>query len=110
MIAAEERGEIRTALLEKIEEMRNGIHELEDVTKPIAPDNAIGRISRMDAIVNKSLNDGILQNAQSQLVLLENALARIEKPDYGLCVRCGKEIPFGRLVVMPESTKCTTCI
>ncbi|MEX1274635.1 MAG: TraR/DksA C4-type zinc finger protein [Bacteroidota bacterium] len=110
MIAPEERGEIRTALLAKIEEIKNGIHELEDVTKPIAPDNAIGRVSRMDAIVNKSVNEGILQKARHQLVLLENALARIEKPDYGLCVRCGKEIPFGRLVVMPETTKCTTCV
>ena len=29
MIAPEERGKIRTALLAKIEEMKNGIHELE---------------------------------------------------------------------------------
>jgi RNA polymerase-binding transcription factor DksA len=29
--------------------------------------------------------------------------------EYGLCARCGGLIPFGRLLVMPESAECGSC-
>ena len=36
------------------------VAQYRDLTKPIAPENAIGRVSRMDAINNKSVNDAAL--------------------------------------------------
>jgi len=37
----------------KLESLREEIKELRIIAKPIAPENSIGRISRMDAINNK---------------------------------------------------------
>jgi RNA polymerase-binding transcription factor DksA len=40
---------------------------------------------------------------------LTEALRRLEAGTYGRCARCGKPIPYGRLVVMPEATHCLAC-
>ena len=38
--------------------------DYKEITKPIAPENAIGRISRMDAINNKSVTEAALRQAK----------------------------------------------
>ena len=44
-----------------------------------------------------------------ELQALEAALARVDDPDYGRCVDCGKAIPFGRLQVEPQALRCVDC-
>ncbi len=46
-------------------------------------------------------------HARYQMVL--DALQRIEEGAYGRCVGCDMPIPYGRLVVMPESAHCVGC-
>ncbi|HEB62383.1 MAG TPA: hypothetical protein ENI82_04440 [Bacteroidetes bacterium] len=48
--------EIKDLILKKIERTRRKIVSYEEMTAPIAPENSIGRISRMDAINLSSLN------------------------------------------------------
>lgn len=45
-----EQEKLETIIHEKIGETKEEIEHLKELTKPIAPDNAIGRLSRMDAI------------------------------------------------------------
>lgn len=85
------------------------ILELKELTKPIAPENAIGRISRMDAINNKSVNEATLRQTEARLQKLEKALEKIDEPNFGLCLKCGKNINPMRLMLMPESTHCINC-
>lgn len=85
------------------------IIELKEVTKPIPPENAIGRISRMDAINNKSVNEAALRTAENKMTKLEMAFEKVDNPEFGNCIRCGQEIPEGRLMIMPESIKCVRC-
>ncbi len=40
---------------------------------------------------------------------LQEALARIEQNQYGLCERCGTAIDPERLEILPETTFCTAC-
>ena len=40
---------------------------------------------------------------------LGDALRRLEDGSYGVCASCGTSIPFGRLLVMPETTRCMSC-
>lgn len=94
---------------EKIEETKSEITQLEDLTKPIEPDNAYGRLSRMDAINNKTINDAALRKQKSQLQKLERALDKIDEGNYGICLKCGDDIPVGRLKFMPWTTKCVNC-
>lgn len=37
------------------------------------------------------------------------ALQRMATGTYGTCVTCEQPIPYGRLVVMPETTRCVSC-
>ncbi len=53
---AKKRAEMKTLMLSRQEELLAEIEVLKELTKPIAPENAIGRVSRMDAINNKSIN------------------------------------------------------
>ena len=46
---------------------------------------------------------------ERELQALEAALARVDDPDYGRCVDCGKAIPFGRLQVEPQALRCVAC-
>lgn len=93
----------------KIAKTASSIEMYREMTQPVAPDVAIGRISRMDAINNKSVVEAALREAEEKLTRLKMALAQVKSPDYGICIRCKAEIPFKRLLFMPESTKCVRC-
>ncbi|MDZ7682677.1 MAG: TraR/DksA C4-type zinc finger protein [Fodinibius sp.] len=101
--------EMKEVVQEKIEETKKEIKQLEELTKPIEPDNAYGRLSRMDAIDNKTINDAALRKQKSQLQKLERAMTRIQEGNYGTCLKCGDDIPVGRLQFMPWTTKCVKC-
>lgn len=53
--------QIQNIISKKIEYLTIEIDELRQLAKPIEPENSIGRISRMDAINNKSINDRMLR-------------------------------------------------
>ncbi len=89
--------------------VREEIKRLEELTKPISPDNAIGRLSRMEAIGEKSVNDAALRNAKIRVTKLTQALKRIEDKEYGDCLECGEEITEKRLKTIPEATLCIKC-
>ena len=50
-----EKIQIKNRIKEAILETTQKIEEYSELSKPISPENAIGRISRMDAINNKSV-------------------------------------------------------
>ena len=50
-----------------------------------------------------------IQRDEKHLFYLENALERIEKKTYGLCVSCGKPIDRGRLEAVPITQHCIKC-
>lgn len=109
MLKPEEKEHIRSTIERKIDKARREIKELEELTRPIAPENSIGRVSRMDAINNKSVNEAALAQTRQKLKKLEKAMDNIDKPEFGTCFKCGREIPMGRLALVPESTLCTKC-
>ncbi|GIR12113.1 MAG: dksA/traR C4-type zinc finger family protein [Cryomorphaceae bacterium] len=105
----QERKKAKESIIKSIEETQKDISNLKELTKPIPPENAIGRVSRMDAINNKSVSEAALTNAINKLTLLELALQKINHEDFGLCVRCKNEIPIQRILLMPQSNRCVHC-
>lgn len=105
----EEKKQLKENIIVKIEQYKQQIIDLKELTKPIAPDCAIGRISRMDAINNKSVNEAALRQKEKQFKALEIALIDIDKPEFGICISCKRTIPTGRILIMPESKKCVNC-
>lgn len=50
-----------------------------------------------------------IQRDEKHLFYLENALERIAKKTYGLCISCGKHISKGRLEAVPITSHCINC-
>ena len=94
---------------EKIAEFEKTIEQLEVVVTPVSPENAIGRISRMDAIGQKSVAEASLRKAKERLANLKHALTKIDAPNFGSCARCKGKIPIPRLMFMPDSPYCVHC-
>jgi len=105
----EEKEKLSCQIREKIETVRKDILSYRELTQPVAPDDAIGRLTRMDAIGNKSINEAALREARNTLAKLERALKMIDRPGFGLCIECEEPIPLPRLMVMPESDMCVEC-
>lgn len=105
-----EKQQLTVVIKERISETTSDIEELTELTKPISLDNSIGRLSRMDAINNKAINEKALRDKKKMLQQLEKTLERIDEKDFGICTKCGDEIPFGRLEYMPYTTRCVKCV
>ena len=63
--------------------------------------------------VTQRENDDVLSaidnEAQHTVQLINAALARIKNGDYGICAKCGEEIPKKRLAALPYVTTCMSC-
>ncbi|KAA3635175.1 MAG: TraR/DksA family transcriptional regulator [Bacteroidetes bacterium] len=105
----EERAELKKRIEETIEKTEKELSYLEDATKPITPENSIGRVSRMDAINNKSVSEVALRSARKKLSNLKIALHNIDNPTFGICSNCKRPIAPARLMFMPQSTRCVRC-
>jgi DnaK suppressor protein len=101
--------ETEQTILNEISKTEKSIKEFKEMTKPIAPDVAIGRVSRMDAINNKSVAEAGLRQAEAKLRNLYRVLSKIAHKDFGLCLKCNQPIPFGRILIRPESLLCVHC-
>lgn len=58
-------------------------------------------------------NDEVLESlgnsADQKLLMINNALQRIEVGEYFVCSECGEPIPSARLELLPFSSLCVDC-
>jgi DnaK suppressor protein len=101
--------EMKQKILDAIAKTEASIEDYKELTKPIAPDVAIGRISRMDAINNKSVTEASLRQAQQKLQNLLRVLGQVGSDDFGQCLQCKQPIPIARILIRPESLYCVKC-
>ncbi len=106
---SQEKSNLLIEINKRLNIVKEQIIELKELCKPIEPDCAIGRVSRMDAINNKSINDIALKKKLIQYEGLKAALDNINNKNFGKCMVCGTEIPMGRILIMPENRKCISC-
>ena len=104
-----DKSKVKTTILTEISKTEVSIVNYKELTKPIAPNDAIGRVSRMDAINNKSVNEASLRQAELKLNKLRIALSKIDDDDFGICLKCKQTIPIGRILIRPESLLCVNC-
>jgi len=101
--------EIQQKLLSELKTTQLKVDEYTELCKPIAPENAIGRISRMDAINNKSVVEAVLRETKNKMQQLQVMQNKINDADFGTCIKCEQIIPFGRLLIRPHSKFCVQC-
>ena len=110
MLSISHKALLADKIKQNLEMLTEDISYLEEATKPIAPENAIGRVSRMDAINNKSVAEETLRQAKDKQGKLLEALDNVSHSDFGHCQNCKEEIAFERLLFMPESRRCMKCL
>ena len=107
---SKQKKELLTEVQSELIQIDKDIEYLKEATKPVSPENAIGRISRMDAINNMNINKSLLKSKEQLKINLEMVLTQIDHPDFGICTRCKKTIPFKRIIRVPDSKMCVPCI
>lgn len=70
---------------------------------------AVGRLSRMDALQNQAMSKAHHARRNTEAARLRAALARIADGDYGTCEDCGEAIPLERLRLDLAATRCVSC-
>ena len=101
--------DLKLEVTKRISALQKEVEELKELTKPVAPDCAIGRVSRMDAINNRSVNLAALEKKEERFKALKIIIDEIDLPSFGKCVVCGKQIQLGRILIVPESKRCMAC-
>mgnify|MGYP000008759126 FL=1 len=103
------------SLLERLErleqELRTEIESLQESSRPVMLDQqAVGRVSRGDAMQQQSMAQANLERCEQRLEQVNHALHRIASPeDYGYCENCDEPISIARLKAYPESRLCLKC-
>lgn len=101
--------ELAELISKKIAISRRKVISYREMAAPVSPENAIGRVSRMDAINNKSVAESALREEEEKLHGLEYMLENIDKETFGKCSLCDQDIPIPRFLLMPHSPYCVKC-
>ena len=81
-----------------------------DSRAPVELDQqSVGRLSRMDAMRQQSMDLAREERRRQRLAILAAALRRMDEDEYGYCLSCGDEIAAARLVADPAATLCVDC-
>ena len=89
----------------------NAIKTIETKTKIVDLDQQlIGRLSRMDSIIDKEMSVAKLERQKLRLNQLEEALKNLENEDFGVCIDCGEDIEFQCIKSNPAVRKCFDCM
>ena len=60
-------------------------------------------------VFEREKNAALIAVLERRLVDIDTALKSMEKGQYGVCQRCGKQIEPERLEVKPDATMCVSC-
>ncbi|MBC8414309.1 MAG: TraR/DksA C4-type zinc finger protein [Nitrospira sp.] len=107
---SDDKNRLRELIIKEIDSLKETIAVLKETINPITPDDAIGRLTRMEAINAKSISESTYNSARLKLGKLQKSLEIFNSPEFGLCSQCGEDIPVKRLMAVPESKMCVPCI
>jgi DnaK suppressor protein len=108
-MTSKEKEIVREKIENDIDTLQRQIALLREKAKPIAPDCSLGRLTRMEAMAEQEVSQKILDESNLRLTRLQNALSRIGKPMFGICIECEEEIGIERMKIRPESVRCVEC-
>jgi len=109
MMREKEKETLKSKIESDIRELQKQIDTLQEKARPIAPDCSLGRLTRMEAMAEQEVSQKILDESKLRLTRLQNALSRIDKPMFGICIECEEEIGIERMKIRPESVRCVAC-
>ena len=101
----------RSRIEEEIAELRALSDNSRQSRAPVTLDQqSVGRLSRMDAMQQQSMDLAKEERRAKRLAILTAALKRMNDGEFGYCLKCGEDIPPARLEVDPAVTLCIYCV
>lgn len=94
--------EEKQKIITQLSEFRNNAKELEPEIAQDVGDKAESSYTK-DFLLHLS------ESERERLLLIDGALKKIEKSDYGVCDNCGKPISQKRLNAIPWTPYCIEC-
>ena len=104
-----ERERYRKKLLKKKEEIIDKISETYSESKEVESGIAQDVVDKAESSYTKEFLLSLSDAEREQLLLIDEALKRIDKKEFGICQRCGKNISKKRLDVVPWTSYCIDC-
>ncbi|MDX1634120.1 MAG: TraR/DksA family transcriptional regulator [Marinobacter sp.] len=105
-----EQEKFRQRLLERRDDLLSTREVRDETSATVQLDQqSVGRLSRMDALQSQALAQAGKERAEHQLRLIDAALLRIEREEYGECLECGEPINPKRLEIDPTNLYCIDC-
>lgn len=107
-LSPNEKQQLLTGLKQELTELEQQLELAHSRGAPVILDQqAVGRVSRIDAIQQQEM-------AQASEVLMQQHIVRIKQifldtEEYGFCLECGEPIGLGRLSIHPTAEMCIGC-
>lgn len=106
-------GELRdyTKLREQLlEEERQLLHEIATLDQAVRSSEVDVELEEGDPeLMEREKNVALLTALRRRLESVRAALRAMEQGTYGICERCGAEIPIERLEIYPDTSLCVKC-
>lgn len=101
-----EKERYKIKLLKKKQEIIEKLSETYNVSKEVETGIAQDVVDKAESSYTKEFLLSLSNTERSQLLMIDEALRRIEKCDYGFCQMCGKKISKKRLDAIPWTPYC----
>jgi DnaK suppressor protein len=104
-----DREKYKKNLLEKKETIIAKLSEVYNESKEVESGIAQDIVDRAESSYTKEFLLSLSDTERAQLFMIDEALRRIEKNEFGICQMCGKNISKKRLDAVPWSPYCIEC-
>lgn len=105
----EEKDNIRNRINHEISVLEKSVNTLSELLTGEVQSDANDWFTSKESNPSKEINEMALEKAKQRIVILRNVLLRIDTPEYGICIKCHKPIPYERLKAIPSATQCLSC-
>ncbi len=108
-LTKKEKEEFKKLLLERKNSIIKKLSQFYNDSKEIETDTARDLVDRAETSYTKEFLLSLTDSEREQLTLIDQAMDRLQKGGYGLCLICGKEINKKRLKIIPWAPYCIEC-
>jgi len=98
--------DLKESLVRLRRENEADVAQAREALETLTADNSIGSASLQEVAGNAEYT---IADALSIIALIDAALDRMAKGEYGTCVTCKQPIPLARLQLRPYGTTCVPC-
>ncbi len=98
---------VRKALLKELESLMGRSDRIDAHWRDEAPPSDWAELATHRE--NDEVVESLDERTREQIVLIKQALKRMDDDEWQYCIECGEKIPAARLQALPTTIFCVTC-